>query len=66
MEKINSYFVSLSCLSSSLKLPRDYLLQLARQGEIPCLTVKKQLRFNPVAVQRALDKLASERGQNEQ
>ena len=59
MEKTNSYFVSLSCLSSNLKLPKDYLVQLARKGEIPCLAVNGRLRFNPAAVQQALDKLAA-------
>jgi len=59
MEKTYSYFVSLSCLSSSLKLPKDYLIGLARKGKIPCLSVKGRFRFNPAAFQHALDKLAA-------
>lgn len=65
MEKTDSYFVSLSCLSSSLKLPKDYLIGLAQKGEIPCLAVKGRFRFNPVAVQQALNSLAERGGHDE-
>jgi len=66
MEKTNSYFVSLSCLSRSLKLPKDYLIQLAQKAEIPCLTVNGRFRFNISAVKQALDKLAEKGGYDEQ
>jgi hypothetical protein len=65
MEKTNSYFVSLSCLSSSLKLPKYYLIELALKGEIPCLAVKDRFRFNIVAVQQALDRLAEQGANND-
>ena len=66
MEKTATYFVSLSRLSSSLKLPKDYLVRLAKKGEIPCLTVNSRLRFNPTAVQQELDKLAAKGRDNGQ
>ncbi|MBC8470332.1 MAG: hypothetical protein H8D56_12745 [Planctomycetes bacterium] len=66
MEKTNSYFVSLSCLSRSLKLPKDYLIELARKAEIPCLDVKGRFRFNLESVRQALDKLPEQGAKNEQ
>ena len=54
-------FISLSRLSNRLGLPEAYLKNLAASGSIPSLNVKDRLRFNPVAVQHALDKLAAKR-----
>ena len=52
-------YVSLEALAVELGLPKVYLKQLAVKGSIPCLNVNGRLRFNPVAVQQALDKLAA-------
>ncbi len=60
MEKI-TYF-SLEALASRLQLPKAYLRRLAKENRIPSLSVSGRLRFNPVAVQAALDRLAAEGG----
>jgi hypothetical protein len=51
-------YISLYRLSSRLGLPEAYLKNLAIQGVIPKLNVNGRLRFNPEAVQQALDKIA--------
>jgi hypothetical protein len=59
-------YISISILSIRLGLPEAYLKNLAAKGDIPKLNVNGRLRFNPEAVQKALDKLAAEgRGQND-
>jgi len=52
-------YISLSRLSSRLGLPEAYLKNLAASGSIPSLNINGRLRFNPDAVQQALDELAS-------
>ena len=64
MEKIISKFVSLNRLASETKLPKRYLLKLAEKKKIPALQINNRLRFNPEAVQQALDKLAESGAEN--
>ena len=47
-------FVSLECLSATLRLPRRYLRALAFAGEIPALRVSGRLRFHIGTVKAAL------------
>jgi excisionase family DNA binding protein len=56
----NEKFITTEKLSSRLGLPRDYILELAQRKEIPSLNVRGRYRFNPEAVQSALDKLAEQ------
>jgi hypothetical protein len=56
-------YISLSSLSVRLGLPETYLKNLAKNGDIPYLNIKGRFKFNPDAVQQALDKLA-EQGEN--
>lgn len=58
MEKI-TYF-SLEALAARLQLPKAYLRRMANENRIPSLSVGGRLRFNPLAVQAALDRLAEE------
>ncbi len=53
-------YVSLEALAIELGLPKVYLKRLAVKGSIPCLNVNGRLRFNPAAIQQALDRLAAE------
>ena len=55
-------FISLSRLSNRLGLPEAYLKNLAASGSIPSLNINGRLKFNPEAVQQALDKLAEQEG----
>jgi hypothetical protein len=64
MENEKNIFVSLEALAAGLCLPKAYLKELALKGSIPCLNVNGRLRFNIIAVQQALDKLASKGGHN--
>ena len=57
-------YISLEALASTLRLPLNYLRELVKANKIPSLNVNGRLRFNPAAVQQALDKLA-ERGSND-
>lgn len=59
MKNAKYTYVSLEALAVELGLPKLYLKQLAVKGSIPFLNVNGRLRFNPVAVQQALDKLAA-------
>ena len=58
-------YITLSKLSSRLGLPEAYLKNLATQDDIPKLDVNGRLRFNPEAVQQALDKLAEQGDRHE-
>ena len=51
-------YIPLDALAAMLRLPRAYLRRLAEQGKIPSLNVNNYRRFNPAAVQAALDELA--------
>ena len=59
-------YVSLEILAVELCLPKAYLKQLAAKDSIPALDVNGRLRFNIIAVQQALDKLAEQGGYDEQ
>jgi len=65
MKNTEYKYVSLEALAAELCLPKAYLKQLTVKGSIPALNVNGRLRFNPKAVQHALDKLASKGGSNE-
>lgn len=65
MENINSKYVSLSALARGLGLPSGYLKDLAEKKQIPSLQINRRLRFNPEAVQSALDELAAKGGDDE-
>jgi hypothetical protein len=54
-------FISLGALANHFNLPKDYLRELADKSLIPFLNVKGHRRFNPSAVQVALDRLAEEK-----
>lgn len=58
-------YVSLEALASIFGLPFNYLKELTKANEIPSLNVNGRLRFNPAAVQQALDKLAVKGGYDE-
>lgn len=53
-------FVSLDRLAIRFNLPKRYLKELAGKKLIPSLDINGRLRFNPAAVQQALDRLAAE------
>jgi hypothetical protein len=58
--KISKYkYVSLEGLAIELYLPKMYLKRLTERNLIPSLDVNGRMRFNPSAVQNALDKMAS-------
>ncbi len=59
-------YISLEILSAKTKLPQKYLKELAVEKRIPYLNVNGRLKFNPGAVQQALDKLAATGGHDEQ
>lgn len=52
-----SRFVSLDKLMRHFGLPKDYLSELADKNLIPFLTVNGHRRFNPIAVEKALERL---------
>lgn len=56
-------YISLECLSAQTNLPQRYLKELALSHRIPSLNVSGRLRFNPVEVQVALDRLAEEKAE---
>ena len=58
-------YVSLEGLTATFRLPLSYLRELAKTNKIPSLNINGRLRFNPEAVQQALDKLAAKGGHNE-
>lgn len=55
-----SGFVSLECLSSWVNLPKEYLRELAKKGQIPHLVVGGRRRFNVWQVTQALKNVAAE------
>ena len=57
-------YISLEVLAAKLRLPLKYLRKLAKTNKIPSLNVNGRLRFNPDAVQEALDKIAANGAQN--
>lgn len=61
----NIKYISLEVLAIKLNLPQAYIRQLIAKGKIPHLNVNGRLRFNPAAVQQALDRLAAEGGTDE-
>ncbi|MBN2512718.1 MAG: excisionase family DNA-binding protein [Sedimentisphaerales bacterium] len=62
MEKTT--YISLEALAARLQLPKAYLRRLAAENQIPHLIVGGRYRFNPIAVQAALDRLAEKGGTN--
>ena len=50
---------TLNVTARLLGLPAPYLKGLAEQRKIPALKIKDRLRFNPEAVQNALDLIAA-------
>lgn len=50
-------FVSLDKLATHFNLPDSYLKKLADKGLIPSLDVNGHRRFNPAAVEKALERL---------
>lgn len=58
-------FVALSKLATWFDLPKHYLKELADKGLIPCLNVNGRRKFNPAAVEAALDRLAHRGAGNE-
>lgn len=59
-------YVSLEALAATFRLPQNYLRDLSGTHKIPSLNIKGRLRFNPTAVQYALDKLAAKGESDEQ
>jgi hypothetical protein len=57
-------FISLNRLARHFGLPKDYLRELADKSLIPFLNVNGHRRFNPSAVQVALDRLANEKAED--
>lgn len=53
-------YIPLGALATRLGLPQSYLKTLADKRAIPSLNVKGRLRFNPLQVQEALDRVAAE------
>ena len=51
-------YYSLEATAARLNLPQSYIRQLAKEKKIPFLNVRGRLRFNPAAVQAALDRIA--------
>ena len=50
--------LNLYALAKELRLPAAWLKEQAISGRIPCLKIGRRLRFNRVAVERALAILA--------
>lgn len=57
-------YVSLETMSAMANLPQAFIKTLAKNNDLPALCVNGRLRFNPQAVQTALDKLAEQEGGN--
>ena len=55
-------YISIERLSGKLGLSREYLNTLVAQKKIPFLKVGSRLKFNPSAVQAALDNIAQLKG----
>ena len=55
-------YKTLNVTASLLGLPTTYIKELAEKNKIPVLKVKGRMRFNPEAVQQALDKIAAHGG----
>ena len=53
-------YITLTTLSQKTGLTKAYLQELAESKKIPSLLVNRRFRFNPEAVQGALDQLAAE------
>ena len=62
MENDILYYDSLDGVARRLLLPKSYLQRLVAENKIPYLDVNGRKRFNPVAVKKALDKLAADGG----
>ena len=58
-------YISLEALAATFGLPQNYLRELSKTHKIPLLNINGRLRFNPEAVQQALDGLAAKGGNNE-
>lgn len=50
-------FVSIVALANHFNLPNNYLKKLADKGLIPSLDVNGHRKFNPLAVEKALERL---------
>jgi hypothetical protein len=55
-------YIPLNATAKVLGLPSTYIKELAGNGDIPKLDVNGRLRFNPEAVQKALDNIAAKGG----
>ena len=53
-------YYNLESVAAKLNLPQRFIKEQADQKRIPFLKVGGRLRFNPAAVQNALDRLAAE------
>ena len=61
-ESMDTTYYSLEAVAGKLNLPRVYIRRMAEEKRIPYLVVGGRLRFNPSAVQSALDKIAQLKG----
>ena len=57
-------YISLEALAATFRLPQNYLRELAKANKIPSLSINGRLRFNPEAVQSALDQIATKEADN--
>ena len=57
-------YIALTRLSRKLGLSKRTIKGLVNQKKIPALNINSRLRFNPEAVQQALDKLAESGAEN--
>ena len=57
-------FIPLGRLAICFNLPKWYLKELADKKLIPSLNINGRLRFNPAAVQQALDNMAAKGADN--
>jgi len=62
----NKIYNPLNVTARLLGLPAPYIKELAQQGKIPFLKIRNRLRFNPEAVQEALDEIAANKGDNDE
>ena len=53
-------FISLDHLAARFGLPKSYLKELAEQRVIPHLQISGRMKFNPIQVQHALNRMAEE------
>jgi hypothetical protein len=60
----NIAYHSIESLALELHLPQGYLRKLAAENKIPFLVVGGRKRFNPKAVQIALDNFSQQGGCN--